>query len=611
MVRYVLVALILSVVSLPAASRADVFTISLEGHHPFISADDPAFAEADFDDSEWDSLAVPGKWSELGVPTSTYTGWYRLHFFVPARLPDEPLTLELGFLYWVDQTYLNGTQIGGKGFFSETSPQLHSFLPAAYRAYEIPEGLIRPGQTNVIAIRVGRHLNQGGLGGGPVRIVSGSGALMAAQVDVVRATSLNWLMLGFDFVIFILIVAAFVTGARGALLWSFCGMWATQFAFIITNMRLAYESGLQTLATAWLGIVVLGVCLFLVYDFYVRALGIGRNIIVTSICALCAAGPLLVLTARWMDWPHALSYGLDVAFQLLTPLVFLWCISCAVLAWVRGVNHAWPLAMSGLLLLVSWVQAPLLLSSDFLLQWNGFITEAAAKLIMLGAAVSLGIYLLDQSRRLAVVREKVLSAQTEERGRIARDIHDNAGQSLAAINLKLQSLQAKQARGEPVDAGDLEEALSFASVASRDLRDMSHDLAPAMTADEPLEALVRDHAQRLSEITGAQIEVVLDAPPLLDPQAKDHVYRIIQEALRNAVSHGNADRIAIVLSRQGPDLKVRIDDNGSGFDDVALTESDGFGLTSIRERTDLVSGRVTIDARQGEGSVVEVFIPAV
>ncbi|WP_043949681.1 sensor histidine kinase [Candidatus Phaeomarinobacter ectocarpi] len=605
----IVLTLCLAVSAHAASPDEPLFNLPLEGVHAFYPGDDPAFASVAFDDGDWPTLLVPGKWSESGVSVSTYVGWYRIRFVAPDDLPAGKLALELGLISWGDETYFNGELIGGEGFFSRTSPQLRSYAPSIYRAYPIPVGLLKPGQENVIAVRVGRHFNEGGFVGGPVQITDREPALERAEQNRNQAAAVQWVLFGIDIAALIFIGAAYFGGVRGALFWSFCAMWATHFAFIFTNSQLTYELGLQSLMVSWVGILLLGVSLYLFYDFYTRALGWGRFFPMTVLATLCALIPPIVFVVRWADWPHSLSFALDLAFQATTTSTMLWSFFCAVVAWRGGVRHAWPLAMSGLVLVVAWMAVALFASTDAVLQWGGIGVEVGAKLILLGAGVSLGIHFLDQSKRLARARESVLSAQTEERGRIARDIHDNAGQSLAAINLKLQSLQAKQARGDTVDAGDLEDALSFASVASRDLRDMSHDLAPAMTADEPLEVLLRDHAQRLGEITGTQIDVVSDGPPELGPQAKDHVYRIIQEALRNAVSHGNADRIEIVLSRQGGGLKVSIQDNGSGFDEDAAMQSDGFGLTSIRERTDLVSGRVTIEAKSGEGSVVEVFVP--
>ena len=95
----------------------------------------------------------------------------------------------------------------------------------------------------------------------------------------------------------------------------------------------------------------------------------------------------------------------------------------------------------------------------------------------------------------------------------------------------------------------------------------------------------------------------------LEPELETGIYRIVQEALTNAVKHGQAQRAAVELVERDHSLRVSIRDDGTGFDPAAAT--DGFGLVGMRERVELLGGELTIESAPGSGTRIAVSLPAV
>ena len=199
-------------------------------------------------------------------------------------------------------------------------------------------------------------------------------------------------------------------------------------------------------------------------------------------------------------------------------------------------------------------------------------------------------------------RSVTAAAVLEERRRIARDVHDGLAQELAFIAAQSGRLSNRRER-----EGELAQ---IASAAERALGESRRAIAALSRApDEPLALVLRQVAGELAERRGVTLELDLDDRVDVPPAAREALARIVREAVTNACRHGNASVVRIELAA-GSGLVLRVVDNGSGFDpDRVDTSGAGFGLTSMRQRSEALGGSVRIEGRPGEGAAVEIRLP--
>jgi signal transduction histidine kinase len=206
---------------------------------------------------------------------------------------------------------------------------------------------------------------------------------------------------------------------------------------------------------------------------------------------------------------------------------------------------------------------------------------------------------------------QLIFAQEVERTRIARDLHDDACQEVAAITVDVSNLRQKNA---DVQDADVQQALlsvqrRMARVAEG-LRLLSHDLHPNLLKHAGLAAALESHCTEFER--QYHIHVSFHAEGQVEPEnpvVMLSLFRIAQEALRNAVRHGQAQEIALSLSQQGDSLMLSITDDGWGFDPGGVRNNGGLGLVSIEERARLVKGQVTIHSGPQQGTTIAVRIP--
>jgi signal transduction histidine kinase len=203
---------------------------------------------------------------------------------------------------------------------------------------------------------------------------------------------------------------------------------------------------------------------------------------------------------------------------------------------------------------------------------------------------------------------RVVDAQELERARLARELHDETGQALTSILLGLKHLD------DVVETDEAREATASIRelVAStlQDVRRLALELRPSALDDFGLVPAVERLASNLSE----QSDLVVDLEARLGdrrlpPEAETALYRIVQEGLTNVVKHAAAHRVSITLVRKEAAAVVVIEDDGQGFDPEAV-RAGALGFTGMRERVELVGGRLTVETSPGAGTtlVAEVHV---
>jgi signal transduction histidine kinase len=241
------------------------------------------------------------------------------------------------------------------------------------------------------------------------------------------------------------------------------------------------------------------------------------------------------------------------------------------------------------------------------------LTISATAVLHSGApyVFALGQDVTEQQRIESALRRN-LEAQENERRHLARELHDEIGQVLTAVKIRLQAIQ--QARRRTTRAALLAEGQDIVNQALEQVRDLSLGLRPSLLDDFGLVAAMQWYANRVAEHTGLVVQFVAD--PLesrLPPIVETTCFRVTQEALTNVLRHAAARQAGVELRRQGDTLRLTIQDDGIGFDVRNSLEQAvhgaSLGLLGMHERVLLAGGQITIQSAPAQGTQITVCFP--
>lgn len=209
---------------------------------------------------------------------------------------------------------------------------------------------------------------------------------------------------------------------------------------------------------------------------------------------------------------------------------------------------------------------------------------------------------------------RVVAAQEAERQRIARDLHDETGQSLTAIGMGLRGLSGKLSSRNKEAFGTLHKLESLTADSLRELERLISDLRPSHLDDLGLSATLRWYAGKIQEHSTISIRVdIIGEEHDLDDAMKITIFRVIQESLNNIIKHAQASLVNIYLRFEEKNVRINVRDNGMGFDpDYAKqkrTRRASLGLAGMEERAALLGGTLMVQSRPGYGTEVEALIP--
>ena len=196
----------------------------------------------------------------------------------------------------------------------------------------------------------------------------------------------------------------------------------------------------------------------------------------------------------------------------------------------------------------------------------------------------------------------IVTTQEDTQQRIAKDIHDSVGQTLAAAKLAVEtSLKGNQ------DNTELSRTSSLIDTACQKVRKISHSLLPYSLR---MEGLLPAISELLEESFGQnEIEYKFNyhnIPGRLDEQVEINLYRIIQELISNVLKHSKADKVTLQFVKNGSELILWVEDNGRGFDQDS--KNSGIGLTNIKSRLELIEGKLNIETAAGQGTITTIKI---
>jgi two-component system sensor histidine kinase UhpB len=221
--------------------------------------------------------------------------------------------------------------------------------------------------------------------------------------------------------------------------------------------------------------------------------------------------------------------------------------------------------------------------------------------------------LFEYRRRLREVAARALNAAEEERRRIALELHDDASQRLAAILMRLRL--ARSVTDATTKDGILEEVRRELADAADGLRRYAQGLRPPALDELGLGPAIESHVRHISEAAVAPVAVRTEGVGRLEsPEAELALYRIVQEAITNALRHSGARHIDVDVERCNGAVVATVRDDGSGFDVATVMSTPerehGLGLFGMRERAEYVGGRVDVQSRIGKGTVVRAAVPS-
>jgi signal transduction histidine kinase len=216
-----------------------------------------------------------------------------------------------------------------------------------------------------------------------------------------------------------------------------------------------------------------------------------------------------------------------------------------------------------------------------------------------------------RAKQLCRLVHHLIRENDNEKARLARELHDELGSNLTAVNLDVASVEDKVRALDPALSVRLRRALESLRTVVGLSRRIIEDLRPSALDNMDLAEALRGHCEDLTERTG--LECQADLSEELGELHRDSsiaLFSVAQESLANAATHGKPSRVALSLGREGAGTRMRISDNGTGMPDNPFDRPAAHGLLEARERISMVGG--TFEIRRGEGgkgTVVDVFVP--
>jgi len=224
----------------------------------------------------------------------------------------------------------------------------------------------------------------------------------------------------------------------------------------------------------------------------------------------------------------------------------------------------------------------------------------------------LELQVAERTGRLTDLLGKVISAQEEERQRLARELHDETAQTIGALSIALDRARHGLRDAPPDVVDQLQEAHSITKRLLEETRRLILDLRPMALEDLGLVPAIRWYAETHLQQQGVTTAIELDQPAVrLPPHMEVALFRIAQEAINNIAKHAEAQRATIRLFFRDSAVRIAVADDGRGFDvdRVLASAGESVGLMGMQERTRLLSGRFDIRSEEGKGTQVTVEVP--
>jgi PAS domain S-box-containing protein len=210
---------------------------------------------------------------------------------------------------------------------------------------------------------------------------------------------------------------------------------------------------------------------------------------------------------------------------------------------------------------------------------------------------------------LATFSRRLIEMQEQERTRVARELHDHIGQTIALLAVQIEQLKI-DVLGSPVEVvNQIDELLTQTSQIAADVQTLSHELHPPrleyLGIAAAMKAFCTDFSQRQQVETAFTHE---DVPRNVSPEISLCLFRVLQEALHNAAKHSGVRRFEVILRGTSDEIELTVRDAGLGFDSMTVKNGRGLGLVSMEERLQLVKGFLSIESQPQQGTTIRARV---
>lgn len=216
--------------------------------------------------------------------------------------------------------------------------------------------------------------------------------------------------------------------------------------------------------------------------------------------------------------------------------------------------------------------------------------------------------LTDYHLKLRQLSSELLLTGERERRKIAVDLHDHIGQTLAVSKMRLDELASILPAGEAIEK--VEKIIGYIEKAIQDTRTLTFEISPPILYEFGLASALKWLGEKFSDLYGLTIKFNAgNADIQLDTPLRIMLFQATRELLFNIVKHAHCSDVKIAMTADGDRLKITIEDNGVGFDPAALNAQIGFGLFNIKERLTYFGGHCEIESAQGKGTRIHLAVP--
>ncbi len=276
---------------------------------------------------------------------------------------------------------------------------------------------------------------------------------------------------------------------------------------------------------------------------------------------------------------------------------------------VIGVPIQWSQEFLGVINIRAREAGPFFTQEDIYLLMQ-LSTQAAIALKNAQAAEALR----NRTEELRSLTMRLAETEQAERRHLARELHDQVGQSLAVLGFNLNIIRDQIAQSSAFDdLSSVDDSISLVDEVTHNIRGVMDDLRPSVLDDYGLFSALSWYGDRFFDQTGIETRVLgKSIEPRLAERIENALYRITQEALTNVTRHANANQVTISLTEIQDNIELQIKDDGSGFEELVLPEGGrrrGWGLVNMRERAEAIGGKFGVETILKQGTTIKVVAP--
>lgn len=244
-----------------------------------------------------------------------------------------------------------------------------------------------------------------------------------------------------------------------------------------------------------------------------------------------------------------------------------------------------------------------------LTEWPVMVVIAVLVAVLAGRVSSVSA---QYARLFRAASERLFTAQEDERRHVALELHDGVGQTLTALVLTLDAAESLMWSGPAAPPQHAREAMrraqALAATALDETRDLSFLLRPSRITESGLGASLIELCRSAGSLVEPRIAEDVIRPGLLEPNDEIEAYRIVQEALGNALRHAHASRIIVEVTRESDHLRLAVIDNGIGIEPAGIRPI-GLGVPGMHERASVIHGMISLQRTGGGGTTMLLVVP--